>query len=230
MNLRISHPVWDWILGLAFLGFFPFAVLLGLFYPSVILEQGISHRIFYFHVPVAWVALYGPMISSICAMIYLWKGDRVWDTLSFSANKISLLFAVGVLFSGPIWAYYAWGTPWDFTDARLQSFFVLVLSLISYFLLRNLVVQPNKKYVFSAFLSILCMVNAVLTWGAIRWVENPGNHPESVLGKGGMDPDMRISFWSGVLGYHLLFLVLYRMVYRLDKTKALKEEMPLLED
>lgn len=69
-----------------------------------------------------------------------------------------------------------------------------------------------------------------MTWGAIRWVENPGNHPESVLGKGGMDPDMKAAFWAGVLGYHLLFLVLYRLVYRLDKTFAIREELPLDEE
>ncbi|TGK35746.1 cytochrome c biogenesis protein CcsA [Leptospira andrefontaineae] len=225
MNIRLLHPAWDWILSLLFLSIFPLAVLLGLYYPNVILEQGISHRIFYFHVPVAWVALYGPGISSICAVAYLVTKNRTWDTLSLSANKISLLFAIGVLFSGPIWAYLAWGTPWDTTDARLNSFFVLVLSLVAYFLLRFLVLDQTKKYIFSAFLSLFCSVNAVLTWGAIRWMDNPGNHPSSVLGKKGMDPDMRISFWFGILAYHLLFLILYRIVYRLDKIKAVREEL-----
>ncbi|EQA45486.1 cytochrome c assembly protein [Leptospira broomii serovar Hurstbridge str. 5399] len=230
MTVRLSNAIWDWILGLVFFAFFPFSVILGLYYPAVILDQGVSHRIFYFHVPVAWVALYGPVISSFCAVVYLWKKEQIWDTLSVSANKISLLFAVGVLFSGPIWAYSAWGTPWDFTDARLQSFFVLVLSLVAYFLLRGLVLDSSKKYVFSSFLSLICTANAIMTWGAIRWVENPGNHPESVLGKGGMDPDMRAAFWAGVLGYHLLFLVLYRLVYRLDKSFAIREELPLDEE
>ncbi|TGK12317.1 ABC transporter permease [Leptospira fletcheri] len=230
MHVRLSHPIGDWILGSVFAVFFPFSVLLGLFYPAVILDQGVSHRIFYFHVPVAWVALYGPVISSVCAVIYLWKKAPIWDTLSLSANKISLLFAAGVLFSGPIWAYSAWGTPWDFTDARLQSFFVLVLSLVAYFLLRGLVLDPGKKRIFSAFLSLICTANAIMTWGAIRWVENPGNHPESVLGKGGMDPDMKSAFWAGVLGYHVLFLVLYRLVYRLDKSLAAREDLVLDED
>lgn len=170
-----------------------------------------SHRIFYFHVPVAWVALYGPIFSLLAAIVYLITRNEKWDLYSFVFNKISILFAAGVLFSGPIWAYSAWGEAWDRTDARLQSFLILVLSLLVYFLVRSLIVDETKKYLYSAFLTILVSFNSVLTWGAIRWMENPGNHPGSVLGKGGMDPDMKTAFWAGVLAYHIFFLLLFRL-------------------
>lgn len=217
MQIKISSWFWDALLFLLFFVGFPVAVLTGLYYPSVFLDQGTAHRIFYFHVPVAWVALYAPIISAVCGCLYLWKRRDHWDVLSYSANKVALLFAIGVLVSGRIWAKSAWGTPWDWTDARLQSFFALVLTLLAYFVLRMLIPEQKKKQLFSAFLSILCAVNAVITWGAIRWIDNPGNHPSSVLGKGGMEPEMRIAFWSGVLAYHLLFLVIFRIVYRSAK-------------
>ncbi|TGK34596.1 ABC transporter permease [Leptospira gomenensis] len=230
MKLRISHPVHDWILSALFLAAFPTVVLISLNYPNVILQQGTAHRIFYFHVPVAWVALYGPLFSLCFAVIYLIKKEPKWDLLSLSANQVSILFATGVIFSGRIWAYSAWGVAWDKTDARLQSFTVLFISLIAYFVFRVLITDASKKKIFSAFLSILCAVNAVITWGAIRWMDNPGNHPESILGKGGMDSDIRISFWLGVLAYHILFLVLFRFVYRLAKIADLKENLPEKEE
>jgi heme exporter protein C len=222
--LKIKISFIDYLLyGLVILTL-PTSIVLSLFYPNVILEQGISHRIFYFHVPVAWVALYAPLFSSVFAVFYLLKKELKWDHLSVSMNVLSILFSIGVLFSGPIWAYSAWGTLWDWTDARLQSFFVLFISLITYFLFRSFLFDPFKKAKFSSFLSILCSLNAILTWGAIRWIENPGNHPGSVLGKSGMDSDMKLSFWFSVISFHLLFLFLFRIIHRNIQIQAFIEE------
>nr|WP_244594276.1 cytochrome c biogenesis protein CcsA [Leptospira ryugenii] len=204
---------------------FPLAIFLGLYYPNVILEQGMSHRIFYFHVPVAWVALYGPVLASLFSIFYLVSKNRLWDRLSFTANQIAFFFAIGVLFSGPIWAYSAWGVPWDRTDARLQSFFILVISLVSYFVFRYLILDPQKKSLLSSYISLLCAFSAILTWGAIRWIENPGNHPGSVLGKGGMDTDMRITFWISILAFHFLFLLLFLLIYRLEKILDIRDQI-----
>ena len=46
-------------------------VLLALTYPAPLLEQGQAHRIFYLHVPVAWVALYAPLLAAVCGLLYL---------------------------------------------------------------------------------------------------------------------------------------------------------------
>ena len=219
MKVKLAGPTFDYLLAFIFIVVFPFAVYTGLYYPNVLLEQGLSHRIFYFHVSVAWVALYGPVFASVFAIIYIVKRNEFWDTLSYTSAKISLLFAIGVLFSGPIWAMSAWGVPWDWSDARLQSFFVLVLSLFSYFIFRSLITNTVNRSLFSAYISILCALNAVITWGAIRWIENPGNHPGSVLKKGGMDQDMAFAFWLNIVAYHLLFLLLFRITYRFEKLK-----------
>jgi heme exporter protein C len=204
---------------------FPFAVLLSLNYPNVVLAQGTAHRIFYFHVSVAWVALYAPFFASLFGILYIWKRDLQWDLLSYSMTKLALLFAICVLFSGPIWAYSAWGVAWDKTDARLQSFLILVISLFSYFVLRFLNSNVQKRALVSAFMSLFCSINSILTWGAIRWIENPGNHPGSVLGKGGMDKDMKETFWINILAYHILFLTLFLIFYRQSKIEETLEKV-----
>ena len=225
MNIKLSSFFVDYFLLFLLVLIFPFSIFISLYYPNVILEQGLSHRIFYFHVPVAWVSLYAPILSCFFSILYLCSKKEIFDTFSFTSNKISLIFAIAVLFSGPIWAKSAWGTFWDWTDARLQSFFILFISLLVYFIVRELIIQINKKYLFSAFLSIFCSLNAVISWGAIRWIENPGNHPGSVLGKGGMDSDMRLAFWLGVFAYHILFLVLFRLIFRFDRISILRQKL-----
>ncbi|MDZ4727057.1 MAG: cytochrome c biogenesis protein CcsA [Leptospira sp.] len=215
----------DWLLWLLVSISVPVAIFMGLMYPNVILEQGLSHRIFYFHVPVAWVALYGPILASVFSLFFLFSKKVIWDHLAFTSNQLSFLFALGVLFSGPIWAYSAWGVPWDRTDARLQSFFILCLTLVSYFVFRFLIQDPKKKAILSSYLSLLCAMSSILTWGAIRWIENPGNHPGSVLGKGGMDVDMKLTFWFSVLAFHFLFLLLFLLTYRSEKIIAYRDSL-----
>lgn len=225
VKLKMNSIVFDSLLFILFLFIFPLSVFLSLYYPNVILEQGLAHRIFYLHVSVAWVALYAPGIAAIFGILYLIQKDLKYDTISYSMNKMALLFAFCVLFSGPIWAKSAWGVPWDWTDARLQSFFILVISLLAYFVMRTLVGDVRKKASISAFLTLISSLNSLVTWGAIRWMENPGNHPGTVLGKGGMEPDMKLTFWINVFAFHVLFLLLFVIIHRYDKTRALLEEL-----
>jgi len=223
-KISIFPAIVDFFLWLLVIVTIPAAILLSLIYPNVILEQGLSHRIFYFHVPVAWVALYGPILASLFSLTYLFFKKDIWDQLAFTSNQISFVFAIGVLFSGPIWANSAWGVPWDRTDARLQSFFILCLSLVSYFIFRFLIIDLKKKAIISSYLSLLCAISSILTWGAIRWIENPGNHPGSVLGKGGMDSDMKMTFWFSILAFHFLFLLLFLLTYRTQKILSIRDE------
>lgn len=218
-----------YLLIIAFVIVFPIAILMAVYYPNVILEQGLAHRIFYFHVGVAWVALYAPIFSLIFGLLYLWKKDLSYDLISYTMTQLALLFAIAVLFSGPIWAYSAWGVAWDRTDARLNSFLVLFISLLSYFLLRSLISDPQKKARVSSIMTLFSSLNAILTWGAIRWIENPGNHPGSVLGKGGMDADMKLTFWVNILAYHLLFLILFFILYNQAKIQQEAEKAQLTE-
>jgi len=207
----------DLILYILFVLIFPVSVFFSLYYPNVIIEQGISHKIFYLHVSVAWVALYAPIISAFFGILFLIKKQEKFDLLSVTAAKISFVFSLAVIFSGRIWAKSAWGVFWDWTDARLQSFSVLFLSLSAYLLLRSMIGDRTKRGIFSSFLAILTALNSVITWGAIRWIENPGNHPGSVLSKGGMDPDMRLAFWMNITAYHILFILLFIILYRKEK-------------
>ncbi|MCB1178904.1 MAG: cytochrome c biogenesis protein CcsA [Leptospiraceae bacterium] len=222
-DIKISKL--DLIIYPIFLILFPLAVLISLNYPNVILEQGTAHRIFYFHVSVAWVALYAPFFASLFGIFYLWKRDLKFDLLSYSMSKLSLIFAICVLFSGPIWANSAWGVLWDETDARLQSFLILIVSLLSYFVLRFLNSNIQKRAMVSSFMTLFCSINSILTWGAIRWIDNPGNHPGSVLGKSGMDKDMKETFWINIIAYHLLFLLLFLILHRHSIIEVILEKV-----
>jgi len=98
-------------------------------------QQGIVQRIFYFHVPCAWVAFACFALVAISGAFYLWLGQRLWDDLAYSAAEVGMLFCTLVLITGSIWAKPIWGTWWTW-DSRLTTTLVLWLLYAGYLTLR----------------------------------------------------------------------------------------------
>ena len=192
--------------------------LICLSYPPTIASQGIAHRIFYLHVPIAWVALYAPIIAAGSSCLYLWTRHNRYDIYSLAATRIAYIFAIAVLFSGPLWAATEWGSYWNWKDSRLISFFVLLLILSAYFIHRSMASSVGvQEKLGSSVIAILAALASILTWLAIRWME-PDTHPGSVLDK--MSPKIRLSFWIAVLAYHLLFWSLLYLSIQKERIKA----------
>lgn len=208
--IRTGSWWWELLFGLFALLLVP-VTYLALTYPPPLPAQGQAHRIFYIHVPTAWIALYGPCVGAVAGLLYLQTRREVYDVWSLASTKLSFLFAISVVISGPIWGSTEWGTYWNWKDERLMSFFVLLMCLIGYFLARYLTEEPARAARFGALMAVLAALAAVLTWFAIR-VTDPDTHPPSVLGS--MSPKIRQTFWISVLAYHLLFLALLRLVVR----------------
>ncbi len=197
-------------------------ILTGLYYPPVIVAQGEAHRIFYIHVPIAWVALYSPAVGAISGILYIIRRSESLDTMVLVSMKLGFLFALGVVISGPLWASTEWGVYWNWKDSRLMSFFVLLLSMGGFFVIRIFTEDPRRQGLYSAIVAILCSAAAGLTWFAIR-VTVPDTHPTSVLSS--LSPKIRQSFWISVVGFHLFFLVLFFLTYRVEQLRKWEEDL-----
>ena len=213
-----------WLL-LLFIPVLPITTIYALLVPPVLLEQGQAHRIFYIHVPVAWVALYAPLIASVSGILYLVTRRQVFDRWNVVNARISVLFSLGVVISGPLWAYTAWGTFWNFSDPRLMSFFILLLCLGGYFLVRLFTDDVERRGIYSAVWAVIAAAASVFTWLAIRVLETD-LHPGPVLKD--MDERIASAFWWNVLAYHLLFWVLLVLGLQLERSKEI-EEREILE-
>src|SRR6201996_4917082 len=91
------------------------------FYAPIEADQGFIQKIFYIHVPLAIVSLCGFVIGGLLAIGYLRTGDRKWDMRSYVAIHMSLIFAVGGLITGSIWAKASWGHWWVWNEPTLVS-------------------------------------------------------------------------------------------------------------
>src|SRR5437899_5315509 len=67
-------------------------------------DQGIVQRIFYFHLPCAWVTFVAFGMVAIAGVLYLWLGHKIWDDLGYAAAELGMLFCTLVLVTGSIWA------------------------------------------------------------------------------------------------------------------------------
>ncbi|HID29260.1 MAG TPA: hypothetical protein EYP19_04565 [Desulfobacterales bacterium] len=72
--------------------------------------MGVIQRIFYFHVPSAWVAFLAFAVVFIASILFLWKKKRTWDMVAHSSAEIGVVFTTLVLITGPLWAKPIWNT------------------------------------------------------------------------------------------------------------------------
>jgi heme exporter protein C len=98
-------------------------------------QQGIVQRIFYFHVPCAWVAFASFALVALSGAFYLWLAQEIWDDLACAAAEVGMLFCTLVLITGSIWAKPIWGAWWTW-DSRLTTTLVLWLLYAGYLVFR----------------------------------------------------------------------------------------------
>ena len=115
---------------------FTAALALAFFYAPTDANQGLSQRIFYFHVPLAFTAYACFGWGAWKALRHLWKRDPEADLESYVAIHQGVIFGALTLATGSIWAKISWGVWWSWGEDQLVLFLVLFLFYCAYFMLR----------------------------------------------------------------------------------------------
>ncbi|HEX2239824.1 MAG TPA: cytochrome c biogenesis protein CcsA [Actinomycetota bacterium] len=181
---------------------------------------GQLQRIFYFHVPSAWVAYLAFAIVFVASIAYLRTRSVRWDLLAHSAAEVGVVFCTIVLITGPIWARPVWGTWWQW-DARLTSAFVMWLTYVGYLLLRTLAPEPQTPRL-AAVVGIVGVVNIPIVHFSVYWWRtlhpsgpSPAN-PSSSSGLGG--PELA-AFFAALVAFTLLSMWLLALRVRLGRAQ-----------
>ncbi len=165
---------------------------------------GDSQRIFYVHLPCAWLGFLAFLIVAIASALFLIRKRPVADRIAQACCEVGVLFTTLVLITGPIWAKNDWGIYWTW-DARLTSTFVLWLLYIGYLMLRANATDPVRIRKTLAVYGIVAFLDVPLVYYSIQWFRT--QHPAPVMGSkgGGMDGQM----WMAVLWCTLAFLGIF---------------------
>ena len=100
-----------------------------------------AQRIFYFHVPAAWIGFLAFIVAAVASLLYLLTRRPRWDAWALSSVEIGVAFFAMVMLSGPIWAKPTWNVWWTW-DPRLTISTISWLLYLGYLMLRGGGRQP----------------------------------------------------------------------------------------
>ena len=143
------------------------ALALVFFYAPLDAGQGFVQKIFYIHVPLAIVSLGGFIFGGLLAIGYLRTGDRAWDMRSYVAIHMALIFGVGGLITGSIWAKASWGHWWVWNEPTLVSFLIVLLLFATYQPLRFSIEDPERQSRYASVFAIVAGAFVPLNYLAV---------------------------------------------------------------
>src|SRR5438876_12186296 len=146
-------------------------------------DQGLSQKIFYFHVPVALTAyvLFG--WGAWKALRHLRKRQAGADLESYVAIHLGVIFGVLTLVTGSIWAKISWGVWWAWSSNQLVLFLVLFLFYAAYFMLRFSVEPGPRRANLSAVYALFGVALLPVSFLALR-LANDCIHPTVLTSHG----------------------------------------------
>lgn len=186
----------------------------------------ISQKIFYFHMPVALVSFAALAVGAFYALRFLMTRQERFDVRSRTSLEISLLFVVLTMITGEMWTRFEWGVWWTW-EPRLTTYFILMVIVIAYFILRNAIDDPERQAVLGSVVAIIAFIDVPLCFLITRLI--PSSIHPVVLREGGMTPEMGLCVGLVTVGMLLLGFVFYRVRLRqvrlAERVQAIKEEL-----
>lgn len=192
-------------------------------------DQGISQRIFYVHVPIALTAY-------ACFGLGAWKAFRLlvtreerYDLESYTGIHQGTIFGALTLVTGAIWAKASWGVWWTWSSNQLVLFLVLFLFYCAYFMLRFSVEPGPRRERLSAVYALFGVALIPVSFLAIR-LANDFIHPTVFTREGPqMTGTMFVAFCVSWASITVLAYVMYRVELAGKRTdlhlRALREAL-----
>ena len=121
---------------------------------------GESIRIFYIHVPSAWLSYLSFGVSFALTILFLYKKNFKFDFLAEDSAIIGLFYGVVAILTGSIWAKATWGLYWHW-DPRETATLILELAYVGYIVLRRSIVSIEKKAFVSGIYNVLSFLSLI---------------------------------------------------------------------
>jgi heme exporter protein C len=201
----------DTVAGLAVVG----TVVRAAFFTPLEAKQGAAQKIFYIHVPAAWVAFLAFGLVAVASAAFLWLRDPRLDRFAESSAEVGVIFTSVVLITGPLWAKPIWGAYWAWWDVRLVSTLFLWFIYVSYIVLRGAIDAPEMRARYSAVLGILGALLIPFIHLSVYLFATM--HPMPIVGKPSapsLPNEMLLTLFMSLTSFTLLYVAFVRSRYR----------------
>lgn len=174
------------------------AVIFPLSVRTIFLEVGIERqlgtvqKIFYFHVPLAWIMMLYGVVCGVAAAVQLRRQSRMAEAIAIAAGEMVIVAGVGVLVTGPIWGHASWGKAWTW-DARQITTGLLWLVFVAYVLVRRYGAAGSERL--AAALAIFGAVDVPIIYYAVK-IWNTTHPSNQVVGS--LPPEMWAALWPAL--------------------------------
>jgi heme exporter protein C len=189
------------------------------FYAPLEAEQGFLQKIFYVHVPLAIIALCGFVLGGLLAIQHLRTRDPRWDMRSYVVIHMSLIFAVGTLITGSIWAKGSWGHWWVWSEPTLVSFLIIFLLYATYQPLRFAIEDPERQSRYASVFAITAGAFVPANFIAVR-LSTAYLHPRVLGSTSNLPASMALTFLVSLAALSLLFATLCKYELTAKHTRA----------
>jgi heme exporter protein C len=200
------------LLALAAASLVGLAIVMALLIAPEDADQGISQKIFYFHVPIALTAYACFAMGAWKALRLLWVGGERRDLESYTAIHQGTIFGALTLITGSIWAKASWGVWWLWSEDQLVLFLVLFLFYCAYFMLRFSIEEGARRERICAVYALFGVALIPVSFLAIRLAKN-FIHPVVFTEHG---PQMTGTMFATFLLCWLAITWLAYVMYRLE--------------
>ena len=174
-------------------------------------DQGISQKIFYIHVPIALTAYACFGLGAWKALRLLWTRQERYDLESYTGIHQGTIFGALTLITGSIWAKASWGVWWTWSSNQLVLFLVLFLFYCAYFMLRFSVEPGARRERISAVYALFGVALIPVSFLAIR-LASDFIHPTVFTREGPqMTGTMFTAFCVSWVAVTLVAYVMYRV-------------------
>jgi len=188
-------------------------------------SMGLVQRIFYYHVPVAWLTFLSVFVCAGGSIAWLVKRSQRGDAIAVAAAELTLVFGLCMLVTGPLWGRKAWGVWWVWKDVRLMTALLLWFIAGAYVFVRRFGGAGSTRL--AAGLAIFAAVDVPIIYSSVFFWRT--QHPKATVVTT-LDPGMRPAFFLSLLFMTLLWVVLMAMRTRVERLRTRLEEAQLAAD
>jgi len=192
-------------------------------------EPNPVQRIFYFHVPSAFMTFLAVGIVFVCSILYLATRRREFDRVARASTELGMLFCSIVLVTGPIWAKPEWGHAWTW-EPRLNLTAILWLIFFGSILVRLSSDNRDQAARFCSALGIVALPVVLMIYKSVElW---GGIHPRPTILRNAPQSDLpiKIGFWFCLASFFALFLWLVTLRTRLGSLEERLEDLRVVSD
>lgn len=226
---QTSGKLLPW-LQIAFILFFSYGLITGLFIAPKDYQQGDAFRIIYVHVPSAFTAMMIYMVMAVSATLTLVFRIKIAALCMATSAKIGAWFTFLALITGSIWGKPMWGTWWIW-DARLTSVLILLFLYWGFIALQSVMSDPQSRDRAGAIMAIVGVINLPIIHYSVIWWNTLHQGPTiSKLATPSIAPAMLHPLLAMIAAFFLFYgmILIMRMrnqiLFREIKSQWIREE------